>query len=67
MSALHRLAHPLIGYDSIQALAPKARRRRQESVERVSQRCNQSGCDMLLADCRNILQFEGMSSSGNSP
>lgn len=36
MSALHRLAHPLIGYDSVEALPPKARKRRQESAERVS-------------------------------
>ena len=36
MSVLERLAHPLMGYDSREALAPKARRLRQESVERVS-------------------------------
>eukprot|EP00903_Cladosiphon_okamuranus_P012153 g11401.t1 len=35
MSVLNRLAHPLMGYDSIGALAPKARKRRQESVERL--------------------------------
>ncbi|CAM9092847.1 unnamed protein product [Hapterophycus canaliculatus] len=34
MSALHRLAHPLIGYDSMEALPPKIRRKRQESIER---------------------------------
>lgn len=37
MSALRRLAHPLIGYDSMEALAPNVRRRRQESIEQVSQ------------------------------
>lgn len=40
MSALHRLADPLIGYDSMEALAPKVRRRRQESIERVSRDCH---------------------------
>ncbi|CBJ30352.1 hypothetical protein Esi_0187_0053 [Ectocarpus siliculosus] len=34
MSALHRLADPLMGYDSIEALAPKERTLRRESVER---------------------------------
>lgn len=35
MSVLNRLSHPLMGYDTVGALAPKARKRRQESVERV--------------------------------
>lgn len=35
-SALHRLADPLTGHDSMEALTPEARRRRQESVQRVS-------------------------------
>lgn len=43
MSVLNRLAHPLMGYDSMGALAPKARKRRQESVERVSQTLNRPG------------------------
>ncbi|CAM9738400.1 unnamed protein product [Scytosiphon promiscuus] len=46
MSALHRLAHPLIGYDSMEALAPKARRRRQESVERILGRALSDGRTM---------------------
>lgn len=35
--ALHRLSHPLMGYDSMAALEPKARRQRQTSVEWVSE------------------------------
>ncbi|CAN0207366.1 unnamed protein product [Ectocarpus sp. 4 AP-2014] len=34
MSALYRLADPLMGYDSVEALAPKERTLRRESVER---------------------------------
>ncbi|CAM9315429.1 unnamed protein product [Ectocarpus sp. 13 AM-2016] len=34
MSALHRLADPLMGYDSVEALAPKERTLRREYVER---------------------------------
>lgn len=49
MTALHRLAHPLIGYDSMKALAPKARKRRQESVERVRHDCNHSTAVSYLA------------------
>lgn len=36
MSALHRLADPLTGHDSMEALAPQARRRREERIKRVS-------------------------------
>lgn len=43
MSVLSRLADPLMGYDSMGALAPKARKRRQESAERVSQTLNSPG------------------------
>lgn len=35
MNALHRLADPLTGHDSMQALDPEARKRRQENVQRV--------------------------------
>lgn len=49
MSAIHRLAHPLKGHDSIEALAPNARKRRQESVERVSQDCQPTGGDVMYA------------------
>lgn len=69
MSALHRLADPLMGYDSVEALAPKERTLRRESVERVSQDsrvCNECcfWCDAseefkLLCGLDNrILEFE---------
>lgn len=68
MGALHRLADPLIGYDSIEALAPKERTLRRESVERVSQDsvvCMQRMCSAMLLTgliyCSldiSILEFE---------